>query len=123
MSFDQSQREAYNEFLLNQPKSLPNSTAVLVLGIISIVTCMAWGIIGLTCGIIALVLAKKDKARYIENPTIYNESSFNNLNTGRTCAIIGVSLSGIMFCVLLGYITTMFTLFFGALGAANGMQP
>ena len=37
-------------------QSVPNATAVLVLGIVSIVTCFCYGIIGLACAIIALVL-------------------------------------------------------------------
>ena len=36
-------------------QQLPNATAVLVLGIISIVGCFCYGIIGLILGIIALV--------------------------------------------------------------------
>ena len=37
-------------------QQLPNSTAVLVLGIISIPTCFCYGIVGMICGIIALVM-------------------------------------------------------------------
>ena len=49
----------FNE-LTNQ--KLPNATAVLVLGILSIVTCCCYGVVGLILGIIALVLAKKERA-------------------------------------------------------------
>lgn len=45
-------------------KTLPNATATLVLGIISIVTCWLYGVPGLICGIIALVLFAKDKKIY-----------------------------------------------------------
>ena len=48
-----------NNFQTKQP--LPNATAVLVLGIISIVGCFCYGIVGLICGIIALILASKAK--------------------------------------------------------------
>ena len=75
---------------MNQQK-LPNATAVLVLGIVSIVTCCCYGIPGLITGIIALVLYKKDNELYKSNPTQY--SDFNNLNTGRILAIIGIILS------------------------------
>ncbi|WP_026705397.1 CCC motif membrane protein [Flavobacterium soli] len=74
-------------------QKLPNATAVLVLGILSIVTCCCYGIIGLILGIVALVLAKKDKALYLENPELY--SNYSNLNTGRILAIIGIVLSTI----------------------------
>lgn len=76
-----------------EKQKLPNATAVLVLGILSIVTCCCYGIIGLILGIIALVLAKKDKALYFESPELY--SNYSNLNTGRILAIIGIVLSTI----------------------------
>lgn len=72
---------------------LPNASTVLVLGIISIVGCCCYGIIGLICGIIAMVMAKNAKALYDADPTAYTESSLNNVNTGRICAIIGLVLS------------------------------
>ena len=76
-----------------EKRSLPNATAVLILGILSIITCCCYGIIGLALGIIALVLAKKDLALYQENPELY--SNFSNLNTGKILAIIGIVLSAI----------------------------
>ncbi len=46
----------------NLPKQeLPNSTGVLVLGILSIVFCWCYGIPGLVLGIIALVMSKKQQ--------------------------------------------------------------
>ncbi len=84
---------------MNQPGApgvaLPNSTAVLVLGILSIVFCWCGGIIGLALGIIALVLSGKAKVLYNENPSAYTLTSFNNLKGGRICAIIGTILSGL----------------------------
>ena len=75
--------------------SLPNATAVLVLGILSIVMCWCIGIVGLSMGIIALVLAKKSQKLYTENPTAYTIGSYKNLNAGKICAIIGTCLSGL----------------------------
>lgn len=74
-------------------QSLPNATAVLILGILSIVTCCCYGVIGLILGIIALVLAKKDKGLYNANPVAYTDGSLKNLNAGRICAIIGLVLN------------------------------
>jgi hypothetical protein len=74
---------------------LPNSTAILVLGIVSIPTCFCWGIPGLACGIIALVFASKSEILYRADPAQYSTSSYNNLKAGKICAIIGVCLSGI----------------------------
>lgn len=83
---------------------IPNATAVLVLGIISIPTCFCWGIIGLVCGIIALVLSGKALTLYKANPDAYTTSSFNNLKAGRVCAIIGLCMSALymiyVICVL-----------------------
>jgi len=78
-------------------QALPNATAVLVLGILSIVTCCCfYGILSLVLGIIAIVLSKKDIALYLANVGAYTESSYKNLKAGRVCAIIGLVLAGIM---------------------------
>jgi len=71
---------------------LPYATGVLVLGIISIPSCFCYGI-GFICAIIALVLAKKGKGAYKLNPSKYTPSSYNNLKSGKVCAIIGLILN------------------------------
>ena len=76
-----------------EKRQLPNGTAVLILGILSILTCCCWGIFGLALGIIALVLAKKDMILYAESPELY--SNYNNIKTGKILAIIGIVLSSI----------------------------
>ena len=74
----------------SEPKEkLPNSTAVLVLGIISIAICT----VGFITGAIALALASGDLKQLRANSEKYSESSVKNLNAGRICAIIGLSLS------------------------------
>ncbi len=93
-----------NIFNDSQKENLPNGTAVLVLGIISIVGCFCYGIVGIVCGIIALVLAKKDMVRYNIEPGRYAASSFNNLKAGRICAIIGTILSSLYLLILIFYI-------------------
>ncbi|MEO6722280.1 MAG: CCC motif membrane protein [Ferruginibacter sp.] len=67
--------------------ALPNATASLVLGIIAIVGSFCYGIIGLICGIVGLILANKDKKLYTENPELYSPFSFSTSNAGRTCSI------------------------------------
>lgn len=76
-----------------EQNKLPNATAVLVLGILSIIGCCCYGFLGLILGIVALVLAKKDMALYRENPQQY--SNYSALNTGRILAIIGIAVSAI----------------------------
>jgi hypothetical protein len=74
-------------------QTLPNSTLILVFGILSILTCCCYGIIGLIFGIIALVLVKKAKQIYLAEPENYK--GYNNVKTGKILAIIGIVLSSI----------------------------
>jgi hypothetical protein len=85
-------------------QNLPNATSALVLGIISIVGAFCYGIVGLICGIIGLVLANKDKKLYVEAPELYTQSSFGTSNAGRTCAIIGIILSSLIVVIVIFYI-------------------
>jgi len=76
-----------------EKRNLPNGTAVLILGILSIVTCCCYGFIGLTLGIIAVILANKDLKMYKESPELY--LNYKNLNIGRILGVVGIVLSGI----------------------------
>lgn len=87
------------------PQKLPNSTAVLVLGIVSIVTCCCYGILGLITGIIALVLAKKDTALYNSSPSMY--TNYSNVKTGKILAIIGIVLS-LLYIAYIAWIVSYF---------------
>lgn len=86
---------------MNQ-QSLPNATAVLVLGILSLVTCFCYGVPGMICGVIALILYSKDKKLYLANPQLYN--NYSNLNTGRILAIVGLVLSILFLAFIIFYI-------------------
>lgn len=92
--------EELDNFQIQGSKNLPNATAVLVLGILSIVSCWLYGIIGVILGIIAIVLHKKDKAVYATNPAMY-EQSFKNSKAGNVCGIIGLILSGLFFLYII----------------------
>lgn len=81
-------------------EAVPNSTAALVLGIISIATCWLYGVPGIICGIIALILANNGSKAYNANPEKYTASSMNNLKAGRICGIIGLILSGLFIIYL-----------------------
>ena len=74
---------------------LPNATATLVLGILSIVICFI-------CGIVALAISNKDVKMYRNNPELYSIASYNNIKAGRICAIIGIALQvvGLFFYIL-----------------------
>jgi hypothetical protein len=89
-----------------EKQKLPNATAVLVLGILSILTCCCWGVVGLALGIVALILAKKDIALYNENPEQY--LGYSNINTGKVLAIIGIALSS-LYLIFMIYLEIKFT--------------
>lgn len=73
-------------------QQLPNASATLVLGILSIVTgCF---ILGLVLGIIGLAISSKDKKMYEQNPDAY--AGFGSLNAGRILSIIGIVLGGLI---------------------------
>ena len=80
-----------------EKQTLPNSTLILIFGILSIVTCCCWGILGLIFGVVALVMAKTAKQQYITEPDLY--TGYNNVKTGRILAIIGIILS-VLYLVL-----------------------
>lgn len=107
----QDVNQQFNNQIIQIP--VPNSAAVLVLGIISIALCWCYGVVSLTCGIIALVLANKAMQLYKANPNTYTLSSYNNLKAGRVCAIIGLCLSALM----LVYVIIVFA-FVGAMFSA-----
>ena len=70
---------------------LPNASAVLVLGILSIVVgCLT---LGLILGIIGLALSKEGRIAYAQNPDGY--SGYGMLNAGRVLCIIGIVLGSL----------------------------
>ncbi len=73
--------------IFTEQRALPNATATLVLGILSILVCFI-------CGIIALVISGNDKRQYLENPEMYSISSYETLRAGRICALIGICIFG-----------------------------
>lgn len=84
---------------------LPNATATLVLGILSLVMCFFYGFIGLILGVIAMSLHSGDKRLYQSNPAKY-EGSFKNARAGYICALIGTCLSALFILfILLAFIS------------------
>lgn len=91
--------------VVNKPhvfkEELPNSTTVLVLGILSIILCWCYGIFGFVLGIIAIALSSGPRRMYAENPEMYDPSSVKNLNAGRICGIIGVCVSSLFIILVI----------------------
>lgn len=76
-----------------EKRALPNSTAVLVLGILTILLFMCCFIPSLTTGIIALVMGFQGKSAYRNAPEEFTEASYKNLHAGFICAIIGLVMT------------------------------
>jgi hypothetical protein len=91
-------------------QNLPNSTGVLVLGIVAIVFC---GIIGMICAIIALILASSGERTYKADPGRYSTSSYKNLKGGRICAIIALCIQAVLVVFYIIY----FVVILGAAGS------
>ncbi len=81
-----------NENLFSNNKvMLPNATAVLVLGICSIVfSCF---FVGAILGIIGLVLGSRSKKLYKTSPAMYD--GYGQVNAGWIMSIIGICLGGL----------------------------
>lgn len=74
-----------------EKETLPNATAVLVLGICSIV--LGCFFVGLICGIIGIVIAGKGRKLYKENPAHWE--GYSSLNAGFIMSIIGTVIGGL----------------------------
>ncbi len=106
------------QFASQTTQSSGKAITSMVLGIVSIVTCMAYGIIGLPCGIIAVVFAKK--ARLAIQAGTAPVSSQGMATAGRVCGWIGIVLSSLM----VAYLLFMILVFVGLLAAgATGAGP
>lgn len=91
----------------NSKIAIPNSSAVLVLGIISIpfgICPYFLFIIGFILGIIALVLSKSSNDAYLKNPNDYSTNSYSNLKAGRVCATIGLCLASCWLLFLIFFV-------------------
>lgn len=90
-------------------RSSGKAVAVLVLGICSIVGCMFYGLPGLACGIIAIILARSVK-RDVEAGEL-SPSALSMSNAGRICGMVGTSLSALMIILSIGYFVWVFAYF------------
>ncbi len=98
-----------------EKRELPNSTLILVFGILSILGCCCYGVAGVIFGIIALVMSKRAIEIYNAEPELY--TGYQNVKTGRILAIIGLVLSVLS---ILGGIASFFI--YGGLKGIQEMQ-
>jgi len=83
-------------------QKLDGSTAGLILGILSIVTCPAYGIIGLILGIIGLAQSNNAIRKHQEFPDYFD--GIETAKAGRILSIIGIILSSLMILILIIWI-------------------
>jgi hypothetical protein len=98
-----------------QRQELPNSTLILIFGILSIIGCCCYGILGLAFGIIAVLMAQKATKIYNENPEMY--SGYQNVKIGKILAVIGIVLSALV--LIIGIISLII---FGGLEGIQEIQ-
>lgn len=106
--FNSYQNQQNDNFVIQQ--NLPNSTPVLIMGILSILGCCFYGI-GIIFGIIGIVLTNKDMKLYNANPNQYK--GLGTLNAGKILCIIGLILSAI---------TLIFTIYIFAIYGYDNYQ-
>ena len=83
---------------------LPHANIVLALGILSVITCICYGIFGIIFGVIALVLAQKDMKLDRSNDIVY--TNYQTVNIGRVLAIIGIVL-GVLFIIMIIWVISI----------------
>ena len=91
----------------------------MVLGILSIVTCLGYGILGIPCGIIAIVFSKK--ARLAVQDGTAPASSLGMATAGRVCGWIGLILSSLYFFIIV--VVILIAVFGAAAAGAAGNGP
>ena len=96
-------------------QELPNATLILVFGILSIVGCCCYGVVGVIFGIITLVMANKAMEIYNADPEMY--IGYQNVKIGRILAIIGLVLSGLFLLTCIAML-----LFFGGMEGIEEFQ-
>lgn len=81
-------------------QKLKGSGGALATGILSLV--FFSGIIGIILAIATLSSTKRLLREYNANPAAYTLSSYKQANAGRICAIISLSLLGLLLLILVG---------------------
>jgi len=88
-----------------EKQQLPNSTLVLVMGILSIIGCCCYAVPGIIFGIIAIIVGNNAMKVYNEAPENYSE--IGNVKAGRIMGIIGLILSVLFIAYVVWAFTTL----------------
>lgn len=98
------------EMMDRNQRDLPNATTILVLGILSLVFCWCYGIIGLVLGIITVVMSGSQRKLYLGSPSEFTESSCRNVNSGRVCGIVAICISAFIMLIWILLFCGIFTM-------------
>ena len=90
-----------------EKQSLPNATAVLVLGICSIV--LGCFFVGIVCGIVGIALSVGGRRMYKQDPAAYD--NYSSLNAGFIMSIIGVCLWGLIYLYYILVVGSIWSLY------------
>jgi M penetrans paralogue family 26 len=101
--------------VIDQKRPLPNASACLILGIMSVV--LGCGILGLVLGIIGLVISKDAKDLYLQDPDSY--TGYGNLNAGRILSTLGIVIGAISILWLVFWIVIGASILENLFGLSN----
>lgn len=82
---------------------IPYAYRVFVLGLTSVFSCLLFGIVGIICAITTLWFYRISIRIYEEDPHAYRPLSYNNLQIGKSAAILGLVLSTLYTLFLVSY--------------------
>jgi hypothetical protein len=88
-----------------EKSTLPNSTASLVLGILSIPTCLCYGVLGLPLGIIAIILGRKAKNIHNADPDLYK--GVGNASAGVITGVVGLIFNLLYLSFIIWLVTSI----------------
>lgn len=90
-----------------EKQHLPNATAVLVLGICSIV--LGCFFVGIICGIIGIALSVNGRKMNKIDPSLYD--NYGSLNAGFIMSIVGVCLWGLVYVYYIIVVGSIWSLY------------
>lgn len=79
----------------------PRAGNVHTLGVLGLVFTFVFGIVGLILNIVCLSIAGGVLNEVNSNPGKYTEASVRKIRSGRTCAIVGLSIQGAAVLIVL----------------------
>lgn len=114
--------ECGSDFMLDNPYSQRCGKAIasMILGILSLMTCMFYGVPGLVCGILAIIFARQAREQVQQGQA--PQFSLDFARAGRVCGWIGIGLSALFLVMIVAYVFFIFAVI-GAAAGGGGFAP